>query len=137
MTYRVFDHTADFGIEVTADTAHELFEEAARALFDLVARGPCHGNGLARVVTVTGADHADLLVNWLRELLGLWNSEQLLVCAATVDHVDSRKIRATVTVDRFDPDRHGIENEIKAVTYHQARVAEGPGGWLARFVVDV
>ena len=36
MAYRIFDHTADLGIEVTAATLEELYAEAARALFALL-----------------------------------------------------------------------------------------------------
>ena len=36
MDYRIFDHTADLGVEVTGATLEELYAGAAFALFDLL-----------------------------------------------------------------------------------------------------
>ncbi|MBI9084903.1 MAG: archease [Desulfobacterales bacterium] len=131
------DHTADFGIEVWAGDAGELFSGAAEALFDLIVdRGELRSE-TTRSLVIVGADWTDLLVNWLRELLYLWNGEQLLVCRTVVDPICPKGLRATVVVDRFDPGRHHIENKVKAVTYHLARVEVASGKWTARFIVDV
>lgn len=137
MPYRLMDHTADVGIEVWAGNANELFAGAAEALFDLIVdRGGLSGQ-TTRSLTIEGTDWTDLLVNWLRELLTLWNGEQLLVCRTMIGPIDPRGLSATIVVDRFDPGRHHIENEVKAVTYHQARVEATAGKWAARFIVDV
>ena len=138
MAYRVFDHTADLGIEVTARDPGTLFAEAGLALFSLITDPRALKKRDTRSLTVSGADWTDLLVNWLRELLHLWNGEQRLVCGLTVDQATPTAIRAEAAVDRFDPKRHFIESEIKAVTYHQARVeAAAAGRWSARFIVDI
>jgi len=34
--YKLFDHTADIGVEVTGRTRKELFVNAAEALFDIM-----------------------------------------------------------------------------------------------------
>ncbi len=131
------DHTADFGIEVWAGNAGALFAGAAEALFDLIVpRGELRPEA-TRSLAVVGADWPDLLVNWLRELLYLWNGKQLLVCGAVVDSICPESIDALIAVDRYDPRRHHIENEVKAVTYHLARVEEVSGRWTAQFIVDV
>ena len=36
MSYRVFDHTADLGIEISGETIGEVYAGAALALFDLL-----------------------------------------------------------------------------------------------------
>jgi SHS2 domain-containing protein len=43
--YRVFDHTADLGIQVLGRTVEELFVNGAYALFDLMADLYYHGGG--------------------------------------------------------------------------------------------
>jgi protein archease len=137
MPYRLIDHTADFGIEVFAGDAGELFSEAALALFDQVVDRRCLKGTHRRRVAVTGADWADLMVNWLRELLYLWNGDRFLLCRVAIDGISTRRISATALVDMFDPVCHDIESEIKAVTYHQARVVSEPGRWSARVIFDV
>lgn len=137
MRYRIIDHTADTGIAVSAADGRSLFENAAFALFDLLT-------DLDRVVgtetlnlTVAGQDWPDLMVNWLRELLYLWVGREFLVKAVRVHGLDEYRLSATLAVERFDPERHVIKTEIKAVTYHQLAVASGPDGWQAQIIFDI
>ena len=135
--YRFFDHTADFGLEIFGDDAYSLFEEAAKALFDLITPSASPEQGVRRKVDVTGDDWADLMVNWLRELLYLWNGESVLVREIKLAAVQETLLQATVTYEDYDPDRHEIRNEIKAVTYHQIEVGPFEDGWRARVVFDI
>ncbi|MEJ2658936.1 MAG: archease, partial [Desulfobacterales bacterium] len=71
--YELIDHTADFGIRVFGSDSRELFANAAWALFDIITETEAlTGNDSCRI-TVTGDDWSDLMVNWLREVLYLWN----------------------------------------------------------------
>jgi SHS2 domain-containing protein len=137
MAYRVFDHTADLGVEVTAATQEELYAGAAIALFDLLADLATVRAGTSREVVVAGEDAADLLVNFLRELLDAYNGDGFLIKACLVEEVNSRQLKALLRGERFDPARHRIRMEIKAVTYHQASVEKTGDGWVARVVFDV
>jgi Uncharacterized conserved protein len=40
MPHEVFEHTADLGIRVTADTLEELFAEAAAGLLEVLTEDP-------------------------------------------------------------------------------------------------
>jgi len=47
-------------------------------------------------------------------------------------------VRATLEGETFDPDRHWVEREVKAATFHEAVFVEGPGGvWRARLLFDL
>ncbi|MGD9277832.1 MAG: archease, partial [Desulfobacterales bacterium] len=77
--YNLIDHTADFGIHVYGSDSKELFANAAWAVFDIITEidqllglDSCH-------IEVSGDDWSDLMVNWLREVLYLWNGKELLV----------------------------------------------------------
>jgi len=135
--YRLIDHTADFGIHVFGDSLQDLFENAAHAMFDQIVEP----NTLKRLNTykvhVTGDDWPDLMVNWLRELLFIWTGKELLVKHADIQTLSEYDLTATLSLDPFDPDRHIIKNELKAVTYHQIQVDRGPSGWEARIIFDV
>jgi SHS2 domain-containing protein len=43
----------------------------------------------------------------------------------------------TVAGESLDVSRHPVDREIKAVTAHALAVEKMPGGYLARFVLDV
>lgn len=138
MGYRIFDHTADLGVEVFAGTREALYGGAVLALFDLLTDLETVRAGTTREVAVSGENPADLLVNFLREALFAWNGEGFLMKSCLVREAGPRRIMALLRGEAFDPARHRIKQEIKAVTYHQAEVWQPPaGGWGARVIFDV
>ncbi len=135
--YRVFDHTADLGIEVYGRTLPELYAHAAYAVYDLMADLDAVRPETLRKISVEGADREDLLVNYLREVLHLFYGEKLLLKSFSIDAIDERSLAGTVKGEAFDRERHRLKREIKAVTYHRTEVRETPGGWRARVILDV
>ncbi|MBW1985471.1 MAG: archease, partial [Deltaproteobacteria bacterium] len=122
MQYKLIDHTADFGIEVTGADQKILFVNTALAMFDLITNSSTLIGKSESDLRIQGSDTCDLMVNWLRELLYLWNGEKMLVKVADIHSISEKKLSATITYDLFDPDIHEIKNEIKAVTYHKIKV---------------
>ncbi len=37
----------------------------------------------------------------------------------------------------FDPARHALSNEVKAITYHELKVVPSAEGWLAEAIDDI
>jgi len=137
MRYKLIDHTADFGIHVFGADPEELFANAAFATFDMLTEIDSLESLKTTNLRVTGDDWSDLMVNWLRELLYLWNGKELLVKKTQILALSENELSANVELDPFDPDRHEIESEIKAVTYHQIQVSRGPDGWEAKIIFDI
>ena len=135
--YRLIDHTADCGIEVEAQDAPALFAATARAMFELLATAPGPSDGLVCALDITGTDWTDLMINWLRELLYLFNGQQRVVREIRITALDPQRIAARLTCDRLDLQRHEIGHEIKAVTYHQASVTADRDRWKARIIFDM
>jgi len=135
--YRVFDHTADLGVEIYGKTAKELFANAAFALFDIITDLNRVRAIEEKMITAEGEGWDDLLVNYLREVLYLFNGEGLLLKEYSIMEIDPRHLEGKVSGEVFDPSRHTINTEIKAVTYHQATVREAPDMWMGRVIFDV
>jgi SHS2 domain-containing protein len=135
--YRLFDHTADLGVEVYGKTANELFANAAFAVFDILTDLKHVSPTVERKVVVDGDGWEDLLVNYLREILYLFNGEGFLLKEFSIRDIDPRHLEGKVAGEPFDPSRHRINTEIKAVTYHQAAVRETSKEWTARVIFDV
>ena len=135
--YTLIDHTADFGVQVFGSDPENLFANAAFALFDLITDLPTLDGGTCIKMRIRGEDRADLMVNWLRELLYLWNGRELLVKSVNIKTLSQNRLSASVFCDPYDPGRHTIIREIKAVTYHQVRVEPGVSGWEAGIIFDV
>jgi SHS2 domain-containing protein len=138
MGYRIFDHTADLGVEVTGATPEELYAGAAFALFDLLTDLSVVRARRSREIDVAGENPADLLVNFLREVLYGWNGKGFLMKNCVVRRLTPTRLEALLKGEGFDPVRHRINREIKAVTYHQGSILKTPEGvWIARVVFDV
>ena len=137
MKYELINHTADLGIRVFGSDPGDLFASAALAMFDQIIAVKISSGDRRHRMTVTGADWADLMVNWLRELLYLWSVRELLVATVDISSITESKVTAEITGSTFDTGRHPIKNEIKAVTYHQIKVVHGAMGWEAQVIFDI
>lgn len=137
MKYRLIDHTADFGIHVFGSDLKDLFSNAAFAMFDLITDIKSLKGADESSLNVKGVDRPDLMVNWLRELLYIWNGKEKLVKSINIIFITENELAAKIKFDSFDPARHSIKNEIKAVTYHQIQVNQIAKGWESRIIFDV
>jgi SHS2 domain-containing protein len=135
--YRIIDHTADLGLHVFGADPSELFATAARAMFDIIVTPESVQAAQSLNLKVEGADWPDLMVNWLRELLYLWSGRGLLVHSVDILDIGAHRLTADVAVDTYDPARHALGSEIKAVTYHQITVNRKLTGWEARIIFDI
>ena len=135
-SYRFIDHTADLGILVRGEDPKALFRNTALALFDIIADSKAPGPQEKKILNITGDDWADLMVNWLREVLYLWNGEECLVKDVSVIELSEKRLRAEAALEAYQPEIHSIKTEIKAVTYHQIHVGPINGEWEARIIFD-
>lgn len=137
--YEFFGHTADVGAVVRGATLPRLFENASRALFDLIGdRRAVRPRRRVRIA-VAGSGLEDLLVRWLSELLYRHETGRWLFSAFKVERVDRAGARARGVAfgEPYDPARHRIRREVKAVTYHQIRIVRGRSAWRVRIVFDI
>ena len=110
---------------------------AALAMFDLITNTSTLVGKSDSSLNVQGSDMCDLIINWLRELLYLWNGEKMLLKVADIHSISEKKLSATITYDLFEPDIHEIKNEIKAVTYHKIKVEKKSEYWISNIIFDV
>lgn len=137
--FEVFEHTADVGLRVRADSAEQLFIEAARGLFSLVVENPEAIRPLRSIsIELQAEDLEGLFVDWLRELIFRFETEHLLLSEFRIElSNDRRRLRADCRGETADWTRHLPDNELKAVTYHGLRVEQTPCGWEAEVIIDI
>ncbi len=133
---REFEHTGDAGIEVEAPSRADLFACAAIG----VARIMVVPDGIApretHTITVFGDTDEDLMHDALSDALNLFLCDGFIWRDATVEERPGM-IVLNLTGEQFDPHRHLMLTELKAVTYHQLSVEHSDEGWKARIVFDV
>jgi len=135
-TWSTFEHPADIGLAAEADSLGELLE----ALGEGMSRQICAaGVSPERTVSVqVASDDLDTLaVDFLAELLKLFHLERFLAAEVHVDECDETSVSARAGGETYDPARHELDAEIKAVTYHQIKVARQGDRWVGRVILDV
>jgi len=137
MPHRVLSHTADTGIEATADSIAALISELATGMFGLVA--PMERGAAERwiEVRVESPTVEDLAVDTLSALLYHSEVEDLLFCDFEVEKEPGA---LAVTVKAGGLSAGVVESvgpPIKAVTYHKLVVKERDDGWYGRMYFDV
>ncbi|MCS7046833.1 MAG: archease [Gemmataceae bacterium] len=135
--HEVFEHTADLGLRIRAADLDALFAEAAAALFETIVPDLASVRPVRRVdVDLAGTDREFLLFDWLKELLFHFDVDKLLLARFNV-HVRDDGLTGSAWGEPLDRQRHVLEHEVKAITYHGLRVERTPDGWLAEVIVDI
>ena len=135
--YRIFSRSSDLAVKVFGKSQAELFANSAFALFDQltdIGKVDLHDH---LTLEVEGADRDDLMVNWMRELLYLYQRSGYLLKDFVVKEVKDNYIRGEVGGEKFDPDRHEIQREISAVVSHQSRMEKTGDQWTAQVVLEL
>ena len=132
-----FEHTADLGLEARADTLAELFEALGEGLAGQICPPAAVTGREHKSLTVQAGNREDLLHDFLGELLGLFDLEKFLVREVKVERIDEGAVHAVAAGETYDPARHELDAEIKAVTYHDLTVAQEADQWIGRVVLDI
>ncbi len=135
MPYVVLSHTADTGLEATAETLADLVRELATGMFGLMALTEPGAAHKWVEVSIAAPTPEELVVDALSELLYQSEVADVIFCAVEVEPAaDGLTIKAGgVPVAEVDP----TGPPIKAVTYHDLAVEERPEGWFGRVYFDV
>ncbi len=139
--YEDLGHTADVGVRVRGATQEEALARLALALGALLS-GPDAPAGEPpvreeRLAVAGGPGLAGTAVALLRELLFRLATAREVPVEIEVEGVDEERAVASVTFARHDPERHAEGADVKAVTWHAARLEPEGGGWVAQAVLDI
>lgn len=135
--YLLLDHTADLGIEISGDDPEDLFKRAGKAFLHLIFGDICIQGTDIMEISLSGDDLPDLMVRWLTEILYILEGEHLVTTDIHIDLLSPTTIKARLGVTPFDPLKHEIQREIKAITYHQIEVTQKDLAWKARVIFDL
>lgn len=130
------EHTADVGLRVWAPELTGLFEEAATALVAVMGAGAGPAARTERIL-LDAPDLEALFVDWLSELLFLFEARDFVPSAASV-RVEEEPLR--LEAELSGGDRRGFVQHgpaVKAVTYHGLEIKWTDRGYQARVYLDV
>jgi SHS2 domain-containing protein len=130
------EHTGDLAIEVIAGTREELFAEALAAMSRLMVAPDLICMTADRLIPVAAGDNAEALRDLLAAALNLFVIDGFIWYDAELREDGAGSLIARLEGEKFDPARHRLLEEIKAVTYHRLSVEHTGDGWRASVVFD-
>ena len=137
--YRITKHQSELAVRVVGDFSGRSFRQLGVHAFRR------HGSGrgqdrLQRAISPwrsRAADRDDLMVNWMRELLYLYQGSGYLLKDFQIREVKDTIVKAEVAGEKIDPDRHEIKQEIAAMAFHKSRMEKTGNQWTAQVIFEV
>jgi SHS2 domain-containing protein len=152
-----FDHPSDIGLAARADSLGELMEALAEGLAGEICDRDQVAAAQSRTLEVSvetdqaaaakaTPDYESLAVDFLTAVMNLIQVRHFMVREASVQMPSvasaaggpaAGALVAQLTGEPYEPERHEIKVEIKAVTYHQLTIKQEGGQWVGRVIVDI
>ena len=123
--FEIIDHTADVGIVAYGADMSQAFANAARALFSLITELDDVTEVLHRDVELTAPDEEGLLVEWLNELIYLFDTENVIFKRFDITKLNHTQLKARSYGEKVDKSKHQLKTGVKAATYHMLKVDRG------------
>jgi SHS2 domain-containing protein len=138
---RYFNHTADYGIEVEGESIEEIFEEGAKALFNLMVDITQISPIQEVSIECEAESVSDLFVKWLNELLFQKDVTNLLFSQFKILEINRKdhnyKLIGKAYGEFINLNKHLLKLEVKAATHCGLRLWKVHEKYHIRLIVDV
>jgi SHS2 domain-containing protein len=136
INFEILEHTADLRLKAKGKTLEELFKNALKGIaYILCENSPdiTEFNIKKRPFKIVSQDVTTLLIDFLNEAVYLSNVNKevykdVIFTSFSENHCEGEFIG--VKVEKFDED-------IKAVTYHEAEILKELNGYTVTIVLDI
>ena len=135
--FKIIEHTADIGLEIYGATVTELFVNAAASVMSIITDTTTLEKRKKFMVSLDAQNTEELLIAWLNELIFYCSARQFLTKEVVITSIDDKRLKAQLCGEVFDKDRHIIDREVKAATYHELSVKKENDAWKARVIFDI
>jgi SHS2 domain-containing protein len=135
--FKILEHPSDLGIEAHGNSMEELFQNAAHGFMSVVAGTSKIASRQNRSIELQASDRENMFVRWLTEILYLYDAEKFLTADANFEILTDTLLKANLLGEQYDCSKHELKLDVKAITYHQLKVEDHGGDWIARVFVDI
>ena len=135
--YRITTHQNELAVRIVGNSQADLFANSGFALFDVMSDIDKIEAAERLSLEVEGSDRDDVMVNWIRELLYLYQGGGYLLKEFKINEVNDTSVKAEVAGEKIDPDRHEIKQEIAAVAFHKSRIQKTGNRWIAQVIFEI
>lgn len=134
--FEVFDHTADIGIVAYGSNLKEAYANVAYGMFSLITDLTEVHEEIQRDIDIQALDRESLVVDWLNELLYIFDVDQVIFSRFEITALSQNQLRAKAYGEKIDTSRHQLKTEVKAATYHLLKVEKG-NGFKIQVILDI
>ena len=133
-----FEHTADIGITIESPTLSRAFEEVSLSFSEIITGGSLPEFSLSKKVSLESNNLDSLLVDFMSYLVVLFDTDDFITGSAKlkISKNNSFQLAGKLVGETYNQDKHGYGVEIKAISYHQLLVQEGPPAQI-RVILDL
>jgi SHS2 domain-containing protein len=131
-------HTADIRMKIVGSTLEDLFTAGVLGIGNILSNGFCHKNmpfEFTSRIEILAQNETCLIIDFLSEVLSTSYAEKAIFCEVVFFELTTTKIKAEIH------GRHharGFDEEIKAVTYHEADVYKNNNeDWETIIILDI
>ncbi|MCL0046377.1 archease [Dehalococcoidales bacterium] len=125
--FEIINHTADVGIIAYGADIKQAFANAAIGLFSLITELDGVAEVLHKDIELTAPDEESLLVEWLNELIYLFDAEQIIFKRFDIIKLNHTQLKARSYGEKVDRLKHKLKTGVKAATYHMLKVDRADG----------
>ncbi|MFC1988216.1 archease [Chloroflexota bacterium] len=120
--FEILEHTADVGIIAYGSDMKEAFANTAKGMFSLITELEDVEEVEYWETELTAPDRESLLVDWLNELIYLFDVENILFNRFDITRLNDIRLKARSYGQKVDSSRHELKLGIKAATYHMLKI---------------
>ena len=135
--YEQFPHTADIGVRVFGRDKKEVFENAAFAMFDIIADLEGLKNSVSQEVSLKAGSAEELLVAFLDELLYNFYTKQVIYSKFEITGLSDTALECRIHGRPVGANRNRLKTEIKAATYSGLEIKKSGEGFETEIIFDV
>jgi len=131
------DLKSDVMFKAYGKSLEELFANAAFGLFSVICQVDEVGHRRIKLVKVRGENTEDLMFNWLQELIGIVETDNLFLSRFEILKIgeDGTYLEARCYGEAATPEKGGTV--VKAVTYYKYELRKTKDGYSIRVSLDI
>ncbi|RLI91694.1 MAG: archease [Candidatus Altiarchaeales archaeon] len=137
--FEFLEHVADLRFMAYGKSLNDCFQNSAKAMFSAISDLKSIDEKDLKRIVLKAEDLEVLLHDFLSELLFLFETEGLLFKKfhVSIDRNKGYRLKAELYGEKFNPKKHEIKTEIKAVTYHEMLIERRNKEWVAEVLCDI
>ncbi|MFQ6098242.1 MAG: archease, partial [Armatimonadota bacterium] len=120
--FYLIEHTGDLAMVAQGRDLRELCENAANGMLAMLADVDALAPTLERRVEVSAPTEERLLIDFLKELHFVHETEGIIFAKVEVEECDGGRLLAVARGVPMNEGKEHVLEEIKAVTYHDLRI---------------